>query len=302
MGNLFLIIIFLAIGVLLQSLKMLPSSSAKYLNNYLIYIVLPTLSFRFIPDTVIDSTLLMPISTAWISFGLSWSLFGTLGKVYLWDRSLTGCLIITAGLANTSFVGFPIVNALYGEEALKTALIIDQAGSFIIVSSIAIIVASIYSKEKKRKRDVSKQILTFPPFISFVLAIMMNLLSLHLPAQLDFAFEMIGQTLTPVALIAVGLQLKVNFQALKSTYLWLGLGFKLVLAPMVIYILYGIILKADGLIFEVSVIETAMAPMITGSIIAISHDLKPKLASLLVGVGIPLSFLSIGIWYWIVSL
>ncbi|MCH7408048.1 AEC family transporter [Belliella sp. DSM 111904] len=302
MGNLFLIIIFLAIGILLQGLSMLPSTTAKYLNTYLIYIVLPTLSFRFIPDIVIDSTLLMPVSSAWISFGLSWSLFGTLGKVYQWDRSLTGCLIITAGLANTSFVGFPIVNALYGDEALKIALIIDQAGSFIIVSSVAIIVASIYSKEKKRKRDISRKILTFPPFISFVLAIMMNLLSLNLPAQLDMVFEWIGQTLTPLALIAVGLQLKVNFQAIKSTYLWFGLTFKLLIAPLVIFILYGIILKADGLVFEVSVIEMAMAPMITGSIIAISHDLKPKLASLLVGVGIPLSFLSIGVWYWIVSL
>jgi predicted permease len=44
-----------------------------------------------------------------------------------------------------------------------------------------------------------------------------------------------------------------------------------------------------------------MAPMITGSIIAITHDLEPKLASLLVGVGIPLSFVTLGIWYFLIG-
>ena len=68
-----------------------------------------------------------------------------------------------------------------------------------------------------------------------------------------------------------------------------------------ILILFREIFKLEGLILDISVIETAMAPMITGSIIAISYDLEPKLASLLVGVGIPLSFLTIGLWYWYLS-
>jgi predicted permease len=57
----------------------------------------------------------------------------------------------------------------------------------------------------------------------------------------------------------------------------------------------------EGLILDVSVMEAAMAPMITGSIIAITHDLEPKLASLLVGIGIPLSFFTLAIWYFVLS-
>lgn len=301
MDKLFLILIFLLLGLLLQRVKLLPHQTAQYLNKYLIYLVLPMLSLRLIPEISLDSSLLMPASVAWISFGLSWLLFGSLGRIYRWSSSLTGCLIITAGLANTSFVGFPIVQALYGEEALKIALIIDQAGSFIIVSSLAIIVASIHAKEKSRKRDISRKILTFPPFTFFVLALVMNLSGLRVPSELDFFIDLVAMTLTPVALIAVGLQLKVNFQAIKSTYLWLGLGYKLVIAPLVMLLLFGWILGAEGLAFQVSVIEMAMAPMITGSIIAITHDLEPKLASLLVGVGIPLSFATVGVWYWILG-
>jgi malate permease and related proteins len=43
-----------------------------------------------------------------------------------------------------------------------------------------------------------------------------------------------------------------------------------------------------------------MAPMITASIVAISYGLKPRLASMMVGFGIPLSFLTLAIWYLLI--
>jgi malate permease and related proteins len=92
-----------------------------------------------------------------------------------------------------------------------------------------------------------------------------------------------------------------NFKAFQSKFLWYGLGYKLVLIPLVILILFKYVFLMQGLIFQVSVMEAAMAPMITGSIIAITHDLEPKLASLLVGIGIPLSFFTLGIWYFILA-
>ncbi|GAB2619692.1 AEC family transporter [Belliella aquatica] len=301
MTNLIIVIIFLLAGIGLQFVRQVPANTAQYLNKYLIYVVLPILALKYIPEIELELSLLWPISTAWISFGISWLLFGTLGKHLNWKKSLTGCLIITTGLANTSFVGFPIVQALYGEEALKIALLIDQAGSFILVSSVAIIVASIYSEEKKRKRDITRKILTFPPFIFFIIAFMLNLLDFQFSAGISAIFDLIAKTLTPVALIAVGLQIKVSADAIRSQYLWLGLGYKLVLIPAVIFVLFGFVFRLEDFVFKISVIETAMAPMITGSIIAISHNLEPKLASLLVGIGIPLSFVTIGIWYFILG-
>ncbi|MBW3467660.1 AEC family transporter [Arthrospiribacter ruber] len=301
MTNLFLIVFFLLVGLLLQKLSFVPARLSEYLNTYLIYVVLPALALLYLPEVKLNLDLLLPIASAWISFFLSWLLFGFLGKHFSWPNSLTGCLIITAGLANTSFVGFPIVQALYGEEAVKIALLIDQAGSFIIVSSVAVVVASIYSTGKKRKRDISKKILTFPPFLFFVLAMGMNVFQIQIPQGLESILQLIAITLTPVALTAVGLQVKINLEAISSKFLWLGLSYKLILIPGIIYLLFSQVFGLEGLLFKVSVIEAAMAPMITGSIIAITHDLEPKLASLLVGVGIPLSFLTITGWYFLLA-
>jgi malate permease and related proteins len=259
---------------------------------------LPALALKYLPSIQLVPELVLPIASAWISFAVSWIIFGWAGKKLAWSNSLTGCLIITAGLANTSFVGIPIVKALYGEEGVKIAFLIDQGGSFIIVSSIAIIVASIYGSGRKRKRDITRKILTFPPFIFFILAMLMNIFKIQTPEILRLPLDLIVFTLTPVALTSVGLQVKIDLMAIKSRYLWLGLGYKLVLIPLFILILFRDVFQLKGLILHVSVIEAAMAPMITGSIIAISHNLEPKLASLLVGVGIPISFVTIGLWYW----
>lgn len=52
---------------------------------------------------------------------------------------------------------------------------------------------------------------------------------------------------------------------------------------------------------HISVLESGMAPIIAGSIIAISRGLNRKLASLMVGIGIPLSFLTLTVWYFLLE-
>lgn len=44
-----------------------------------------------------------------------------------------------------------------------------------------------------------------------------------------------------------------------------------------------------------------MSPMITAAIVASSYGLKPKLSSMMVGVGIPLSLLTTAIWYYVLK-
>jgi predicted permease len=49
---------------------------------------------------------------------------------------------------------------------------------------------------------------------------------------------------------------------------------------------------------EATVLQNAMAPMVSGAILASEHELDPDLAALMVGLGIPLSFLTAPLWLW----
>lgn len=302
MENILLLFLCLLLGVALQKVPQFPKNAYQTLNQYVIYVSLPALALYYIPKITISLALLYPLGIAWLGFGLSFVFFYALGNYFKWSKKLTGCLILTAGLSNTSFVGFPIIEALYGAEGLKTAIIVDQPGSFVVVTTLGILVAASFSRGNLSTSEILMKIVKFPPFIAFTIALLFTIFSLEFPNALQNAFLRIGNTVTPVALVAVGLQLKIDKRSKHLSFLGLGLFFKLLIMPAFFYLLYKIILGGNGLEINVSILESAMAPMITGTILAANYGLKPKLSSMMVGVGIPLSLVTVAFWYFVLKL
>lgn len=301
MENILLIFVCMLLGFLLKRNKDFPVLSYKALNQFVIYISLPTIALYYIPKLEISTKLLFPLGIAWLGFGLSFVFFTIFGKLFGWSKKLTGCLIITAGLGNTSFVGFPIIEAVYGKQGLETAVIVDQPGSFVVVSTLAILVATLFSRASTSSNEILKKILLFPPFVAFVMAVLLNVLDLDFPMIFQSVFQRLGSTVTPIALVAVGMQLEFDSKSKHWKFLTLGLLFKLFITPLFFYLLYVIVLKGSGLEVQVSIFEAAMAPMITGTIVASSYGLKPKLSSMMIGFGIPISFITLIFWYYILQ-
>ncbi|TXE14491.1 AEC family transporter [Algoriphagus aquimarinus] len=302
MTGAFIAFLCLLLGLFLQKQSNLPLEKiTKWVNAYLLNIVLPALALLYIPQIEPSWGLLLPISSAWFTFLLSWLIFGVLGKLLKWDNQTTGCLVIVAGLANTSFMGFPVIEGLYGKEGLPIALLIDQGGSFLLVSSLAILVGSIYSHQEGNLSEIPLKILRFPPFGFLLVTIAMSILGWKTPEFLIPLVSLLGKTMAPVAIFAIGLKFSLDFDSLSSKFYWFGMGYRLLLAPLMVWLIYRNFLPQNSLELKVSVLESGMAPMITGSIVAIQYDLKPKLATLLAGLGIPISIVTIMIWYYFLS-
>lgn len=198
MSNIILVITSILVGLFLQRIKEFPVDAPKALNAYLIYVVLPAVSLLYISKLNLNPSLLLPISVAWIVFSLSWMLFGYLGKKMGWKRNTIGCLIICGGLSNTGFVGYPIIEAIYGAEGLKIAVLVDQPGSFLVVSSLAIIVASLYGAEKMRKRDISRRMLLFPPFLFFILSLLLNVFQVEIRGLFRIYWKVLPEPSPPL--------------------------------------------------------------------------------------------------------
>jgi hypothetical protein len=77
----------------------------------------------------------------------------------------------------------------------------------------------------------------------------------------------------------------------------LGLGFKLVLGPLLIALVYFRALSWNGEVSRVTIFEAAMGAQIGGAIVAMRYGLSPSLITLMVGVGIALSFLTLPLRY-----
>ena len=275
--------------------------AAALVQSYLIHIVLPALALLYIPAIQPSWGLLLPISVAWFTFLLSWGIFGYLGKRNNWGKNITGCLIIVAGLANTSFLGFPVVEGLYGKEGLPIALLIDQGGSFLLVSSLSILVGSIYGDHSESLKKVPIKILKFPPFGFLIGTLVMSVFRISTPEVLIPLLQLIGKTMPSMALLVIGLRFSVDLKSITSRFFWYGLGYRLLLAPAIVWLVYSQLMDSDSLEFKVTVLESGMAPMITGSIIAMQFGLQPRLATLLSGLGMPISAISLALWYYLLG-
>jgi hypothetical protein len=310
MNNFIVIFICFFMGFFCRNLKNFPPHSVSTLNSFIIFLSLPALILFQVPKLLMTSGFLqghwwIPVSMAWISFLASVVVFVFLGKKFQWSRPKIGALILTAGLGNTSFVGFPILEALIGHEAIPVGVIVDQAGSFLVLSTLGIVVAAIYSGTQVSSKMILKRILTFPPFLSLVMSIAWVLLGGRGHVALSGIFERISLTLVPLALFSFGLQIKVSTKILKKRWrpLLLGLFFKLFFLPALFTLLYWKGFSgANDLTIRVTILEAAMATMFTSAVVATEFNLDGELAQLMVGVGVPLSLITVSFWNYILFL
>ena len=297
MSNLILLFVCLIIGIVLKKSKIIPDNFHTSLNAFVINISLSAFSLYYISKIELNSSVIYPVLVVWIGIFAAILFFAGLGKIFGWKSSLIGALIMCAGFGNTSFVGIPLIQAMYGEEGLKTVMLVDQPG-FVALSTVGILVANFYSGSKDSLLKHLSKILKFPPFIAFVIALLLNIFSIEIPKDFDEVLMKLGATTVPLALVSVGSQMQwKKIEKKEGFHLFIGLLFKLVLLPLIILVIYKYIFHQNGDLIDICILEAAMAPMITAAIIASAHDLEPKFCNLMVAVGIPLSILTVGIWH-----
>ena len=297
MSNLILLFVCLIIGIVLKKSKIIPDNFHTSLNAFVINISLSAFSLYYISKIELNSSVIYPVLVVWIGIFAAILFFAGLGKIFGWKSSLIGALIMCAGFGNTSFVGIPLIQAMYGEEGLKTVMLVDQPG-FVALSTVGILVANFYSGSKDSLLKHLSKILKFPPFIAFVIALLLNIFSIEIPKDFDEVLMKLGATTVPLALVSVGSQMQwEKIERKEGFHLFIGLLFKLVLLPLLILVIYKYIFHQSGDVIDICILEAAMAPMITAAIIASAHDLEPKFCNLMVAVGIPLSILTVGIWH-----
>jgi hypothetical protein len=297
LSNLILLFVCLIIGIVLKKSKIIPDNFHTSLNAFVINISLSAFSLYYISKIELNSSVIYPVLVVWIGIFAAILFFAGLGKIFGWKSSLIGALIMCAGFGNTSFVGIPLIQAMYGEEGLKTVMLVDQPG-FVALSTVGILVANFYSGSKDSLLKHLSKILKFPPFIAFVIALLLNIFSIEIPKDFDEVLMKLGATTVPLALVSVGSQMQwKKIEKKEGFHLFIGLLFKLVLLPLLILVIYKYIFHQSGDVIDICILEAAMAPMITAAIIASAHDLEPKFCNLMVAVGIPLSILTVGIWH-----
>ena len=294
-----LILISLGVGVLLRLSGRLPEDAHKTFGGWVINVALPAAALNSVHGIQFHPDWWLAATTPWIGVVLAIIVLVPLCRALRWSRQRTGALLLVAGWGNTSFVGLPMIVAFAGAQWLGLGIVIDLFGSYLALSILGIAIATIASTGEFGWSDVARRIATFPPFIAILIAIATN--HLARPEWLTELFDTLARTLTPIALAAVGYALRLDRLAGRVGAVLTGLGFRLVIAPMLVILMYLAIGSFEDPVAKVAMLEMAMPPMLGASVIALDHDLEPDLVALVIGIGVPLSLLTAWGWWSVIG-
>ncbi len=305
----FVVLAMLALGYALQRTRALPDNAAQTLNLVVLYVCLPAAVLRYVPQVELTPSLLMIAAVPWLLLPM------VVFAVDLCTRALRlrddqrAVLLLTVALGNTSFLGYPLTRALIGEHALPYAVIYDQLGSFLMLSTFGLWVLARYGGNAQAgagasvgagvahaapsAREMLIRIATFPTLWALVFA------AFAMPAEpprwIAEALRLLTDALLPLAMLTIGLSVRFVPPREDLAPLGLGLLLKLAVVPALAMVLAPW-LGLHGEIARTTVFEAAMPPMITAAALAIAHNLAPRLAAAMVGYGVLLSLLTLPLW------
>ncbi|GHT02735.1 transporter [Bacteroidia bacterium] len=278
----------------------MPADAYKSVNAWVLYVALPSLSLRFIPEIEWSAQLLLPFIGPFVIWLGAWVFV----QLYDFKKCLSPgsrtALFVTCGLGNTAFLGFPMISAFYGESEIHHAVVFDQV-TFILFATLGVITVIKTSSEKSGDLNLLyfvKKVFRFPPFLGCLTALI-------LPRFIDISIanpllDKLVATMSPLALFSIGLQLKLGEIKHEWRLLSAGILYKLILAPCLVLLL-ALALHSTGNLGRISVFEAGMSSHITVSLLASQYNLNPRYCSLVVGLGIVMGFFTSTVWFFILQ-
>ena len=273
------IIVIIALGYILQLKGWFSESFGPNLSRLIMNVALPVSIFVSVLKYLTVDKLIS------LSGGLLYT-FGAFALTYIFGflavklcgvhAGRRGTMINTFVNANTIFIGLPLNIALFGEEALPYFLI------YYITNTISTWTLGVYimtsdsvgGKKKEGTKFDWKKLLP-APLVGFLIALVFLLLGISVPAFAENTLTYIGNIVTPLSLIYIGIILaKAGLRSIhldKDTVV--AVVGRFILAPAIMYAL--LFLTGRGLPtkeFNTFVIQSATPALAVLPILASQGD------------------------------
>ncbi len=285
--------VFLTFGAayLLKRLGVFSKEHSTVLVNYVLYFALPLLSFKIAHSLGLSKEVLYVGASAWLVILFSLFLSYVVGKFVGLNSADLRSFMMVCAFGNTAFLGYPYSFAYYSQEGLKYAIIYDSVGSFLAVSSLGIFLVS--------GRIDLKSLFLFPPFLGLLAGFLLR--AYEIPIAFQRFVDFSTASLLPVILFSLGLSFELSQVRKEKKLLALAISIKMFLSPL--FALFFLkLLPLGDIAYKVSVLESAMPTMITASLLLLKYGLNYHLAFASASLGILLSFITVPLWVYILSI
>lgn len=299
--SLLVIVIMVACGFFFAKMKWITKETAPLMPMLVNRLALPTyMIWNFLTNFTKDDffSLAGGLVVPYIAMLISYIIAGFVSRLGNVPQERSG--IFQAGFFSSSaiFIGVPVSLALFGDKSIPYVLIYFLAnasmfwtlGNYSINKSCSSDPSPIFSWDTVR-------LVFSPPLVSFILALVLVLLEVTLPAFIMNSFKYLGSMVTPLSMLFIGYTLS----TVKLSELSLGKDINLLLvgrfliSPMLV-IFVAQFIEIPYMMRQVFVVLSALPVMTQVPILASIYGADTKYAAIIVSLTTLLCLLVIPIY------
>lgn len=275
MDKVFLIIGIFSLAMILRRTGVVREKHIGLLVRYVVAISLPCLTLNVIGTLDLRNAHFDIAVIAWIVMLAGAALSWAVGRAAGFDEKRLRVFMLVTTFPNTGFLGYPLAYALFGGTGLSYAVLYDQMGMFPVFLTLGFFIAG--------GKECLLESLKFPPLLALVAALILNVAGLHPSGSIAAILAGIGWTTLPLTIFLIGAKIRVTaLRDIKPVALCLLL--RMIIIPAILIVTLHLMGKS-GLPYRVSIMETAMSPALTTSILALQYGLDEDFAVACISAG-----------------
>lgn len=234
------LLLFIMVGIAAQKLHIIGGDFDKQLSSFVLDITLPcliikSLNVEYEPGEMMNCAFLLVLSVAFMGIE---AVLGQAAYIIMGKTSSARIMRFGMIFTNFTFVGMPVVEALYGQQGLFYFAIFQVPLRMIYYSSAKPMLSPpSMEREKLTPTKLIRGWLS-PPVVAVLIGLALYISQISLPLVISNVINSIGSICSPLGMILCGMSLgKYNFkELLRPRYLVLP-SLRLMAIPALFYFL-----------------------------------------------------------------
>jgi malate permease and related proteins len=280
LSTLFQVIVPLSIPVIAGALLVrYKSLETKHLLTLVLYYLTPGMIFQTLTTAQVSlEDVYMTLVFCILNLVLLRATAIIAGKTLKLSSPEIAGLTLISTLTNSVNYGLPLILLAFGKLGL------DKASIYVVAQMIIVNTIGVYFAARSRfsGKNAVKSVFSLPAIYAAILAILLRVFDLHLPAGIEKSVTMISQAYSPIVLAILGAQMasvkNSELEQGSQKAFWSGLAVRMLLSPLLAA--FGLyILNIRGMLFSVLFILSSMPVAVNSVILAEKFDASPKIVS-----------------------
>ena len=247
----------IGIGYLLKNINFMSENDGTVLSKFAFYILLPPLMFTSIlsgdASKSFNVNFIFSYEIITISIFVLTYLLGLFIKLNTMEKAIFG---LNAAYPNYGYIGVPLCILAFGAEAAIPLALILLADTFVLLTTLIIykITENKKTSLKELGKEVFKRFIYNPLMMSVFVAFIFSIADIKIIMAIDRTLSIVAASATAVALIALGVSLNVTSIKNQKSVLFLITLIKLVLHPILIFIIFQFQTDIDAIWIKTAVV------------------------------------------------